>query len=63
MLSQHDYSRFVVYREHKGQSNLVQRQTQVEEENIRGIEENAAKEQELPLLWPFEQRGECKDPM
>ena len=56
MLSQHDYSRFVVYREHKGQSNLVQRQTQVEEENIRGIEENAAKEQELPLLWPFEQR-------
>ena len=43
MLSQHDYSRFVVYREHKGQSNLVQRQTQVEEENIRGIEEVAAK--------------------
>ena len=49
MLSQHDYSRFVVYREHKGQSNLVQRQTQVEEENIRGIEENAEKEQELPF--------------
>jgi hypothetical protein len=43
MLCQHDYSRFVGYRKRKGQSNLVQRQTQVEEESIRGIEEDAAK--------------------